>query len=78
MWNQALGEAGKSLTLTSAVPGGGFQARPPRRDSVRNRAQDASTFQVTGVDEVNAVSYLPATFATLFFLAASLLLGLIR
>jgi len=27
---------------------------------------------------VNPVSYLPATFTTLFFLAASLLLGLIR
>jgi hypothetical protein len=32
----------------------------------------------TGVDEVNSVSYLPATFTTLFFLAASLLLGLMR
>jgi hypothetical protein len=31
-----------------------------------------------GVDEVHPVSYLPATFATLFFLAASLLLGLMR
>jgi hypothetical protein len=33
---------------------------------------------VTGVDEVNSVSYLPAAFTTLFFLAAGLLLGLIR
>jgi hypothetical protein len=31
-----------------------------------------------GVVEVNSVSYLPAAFTTLFFLAASLLLGLIR
>jgi hypothetical protein len=32
----------------------------------------------TGVDEVNSVSYLPATFTTLFILAAGLLLGVIR
>jgi hypothetical protein len=32
----------------------------------------------TGVDEVSSVSYLPAAFTTLFFLAAGLLLGLIR
>lgn len=32
----------------------------------------------TGVDEVSSISYLPQTFTTLFFLAASLLLGLIR
>jgi hypothetical protein len=50
-----------------------------QRDSIPNRAQDANTVSTaTGVDEVNSVSYLPATFATLFFLAASLLLGLIR
>jgi hypothetical protein len=28
-----------------------------------------------GIDEVTSFSYLPATFTTLFFLAASLLLG---
>jgi hypothetical protein len=34
----------------------------------------------TGADEVtsSSISYLPATFTTLFFLAASLLLGLMR
>jgi hypothetical protein len=32
----------------------------------------------TGADEVTSFSYLPATFTTLFFLAAALLLGLIQ
>jgi hypothetical protein len=32
----------------------------------------------TGADEVTSISYLPQTFATLFFIAASLLLGLMR
>jgi len=34
----------------------------------------------TGVDEVtsNSIAYLPATYTTLFLLAASLLLGLMR
>jgi hypothetical protein len=32
----------------------------------------------TGADEVTSISYLPATFTTLFFLAAALLLGLIQ
>jgi hypothetical protein len=42
-------------------------------------AERAQTRQpVTGVDEVSSVSYLPAAFTTLFFLAAGLLLGLIR
>jgi hypothetical protein len=31
-----------------------------------------------GFSEVPSISYLPATFATLFFLAASLLLGYIQ
>jgi len=49
-----------------------------RGDSFLNRAPDANAVSTaTGVDEVHSVSYLPATFATLFFLAASLLLGLI-
>jgi hypothetical protein len=43
------------------------------------RAPDANDVATdTGVDEVNPVSYLPAAFTTLFFLAASLLLGLIH
>jgi hypothetical protein len=43
-----------------------------------NRARDATLPSTTGVDEVSSVSYLPAAFTTLFFLAAGLLLGLIR
>jgi hypothetical protein len=37
-----------------------------------------STVHGSGVDEVNSVSYLPAAFTTSFFLAASLLLGLMH
>ena len=48
-----------------------------QRDSLPNRAQDA-LIESAGVDEVNSVSYLPAAFTTLFFLAASLLLGLMQ
>lgn len=43
-----------------------------------SRARREYQRNYTGVDEVHSVSYLPATFTTLFFLAASLLLGLIR
>jgi len=43
-----------------------------------SRADAKNVSNATGVDEVNSVSYLPAAFTTLFFLAASLLLGLIR
>jgi len=50
--------------------GGETRSRIARRREKRLNA--------TGVDEVNSVSYLPAAFTTLFFLAASLLLGLIR
>ena len=32
----------------------------------------------TGADEVTSISYLPATFTTLFFLAAGLLLGYLQ
>jgi hypothetical protein len=63
----------------------GSPARPPgcRRRHRTARLHDESRARcecatATGVDEVNSVSYLPATFTTLFFLAASLLLGLIR
>ena len=52
---------------------------PPARLAARLMAERAQTRQpVTGVDEVSSVSYLPAAFTTLFFLAAGLLLGLIR
>jgi hypothetical protein len=40
--------------------------------------KEASSQWNTGADEVNLISYLPATFTTLFVLAASLLLDLIR
>jgi hypothetical protein len=61
----------------AGLPGCGQS--PRRRDWFTNRAPDANNVATdTGVDEVNPVSYLPAAFTTLFFLAASLLLGLIR
>jgi hypothetical protein len=41
-------------------------------------AKKRRTFQDTGADEVNSISYLPHAFTTLFFIAASLLLGLMR
>jgi hypothetical protein len=47
----------------------------------RKRSQRSAGRSITtGVDEVssNSISYLPATFTTLFFLAASLLLGLMN
>jgi hypothetical protein len=50
---------------------------PRRGDSYPNRAKTRKS-AITGVDEVNSVSYLPAAFTTLFFLAAGLLLGVIR
>jgi hypothetical protein len=62
----------------------------PRADPVVGRARRGETdsriarqtrwkFPVaTGVDEVSSVSYLPTAFTTLFFLAAGLLLGVIR
>ena len=52
---------------------------PATRRAARLEPNRAKTrLKHTGVDEVNSVSYLPATFTTLFFLAASLLLGLMR
>jgi len=45
---------------------------------LRNARQEAPDATTTGVDEVSSISYLPQTFTTLFFLAASLLLGLMR
>jgi len=51
---------------------------PQRRDCAPNRAQTRTIHQPPGFVEVNSISFLPATFTTLFFLAASLLLGLIR
>jgi hypothetical protein len=45
---------------------------------VRSARQEAPDPDNTGADEVTSISYLPQTFATLFFIAASLLLGLMR
>jgi len=53
-----------------AGPGIGSETLPEPR-ARRGRKSTA-----TGVDEVYSVSYLPATFTTLFSLAAGLLLGL--
>jgi hypothetical protein len=49
-------------------------------DVFRNARQEASDTRQHRGDEVtsSSISYLPATFTTLFFLAASLLLGLMR
>jgi len=41
-------------------------------------ARKEARYQKHRGDEVSSISYLPQTFTTLFFLAASLLLGLIR
>jgi hypothetical protein len=40
--------------------------------------QETRADKNTGADEVTSISYLPATFTTLFFLAAGLLLGFIQ
>jgi len=45
---------------------------------VSKRSQRSAQHQQYRGDEVSSISYLPQTFTTLFFLAASLLLGLIR
>jgi hypothetical protein len=57
---------------------GGDTARSIHSDALRNARQEATDAATTGVHEVSSISYLPASFTTLFFLAASLLLGLIR
>jgi len=46
---------------------------------VIQRSQRSVRRDHTGADEVNSssIAYLPATFTTLFFLAANLLLGLL-
>jgi hypothetical protein len=62
-----------SCAVAPACRGRRSAARLHRESRARREAVNT-----TGVDEVNCVSYLPATFTTLFFLAASLLLGLMR
>jgi len=45
------------------------------RTSGPKRSQEAPGRKKPGIFEVSSFSYLPTTFTTLFFLAASLLLG---
>jgi hypothetical protein len=45
---------------------------------IRTARQEAANAKAPGADEVNSISYLPQAFTTLFFLAASLLLGLMH
>jgi hypothetical protein len=46
--------------------------------SARKKRRAARKNGIRGFLEVTSISYLPATFTTLFFLAASLLLGYIQ
>ncbi len=77
---------GKKSRFASAYGRTRLRRAPPAATLTResfHRAPKRSPRSVgrsitTGVDEVSSssISYLPATFTTLFFLAASLLLGL--
>jgi len=49
-----------------------------QKQTAQSALQEAPGHVNTGADEVTSISYLPATFTTLFFLAAALLLGLIQ
>jgi hypothetical protein len=77
--------AGKSLAFSAPTGRPGCRAAasaatlhahsvPPRFEAL---AKKRATPTHRG-HEVSSISYLPQTFTTLFFLAASLLLGLIR
>ena len=44
--------------------------------NARKKRRAARTSEHRGPDHAMSISYLPATFTTLFFLAASLLLGM--
>jgi hypothetical protein len=77
--------AGKSLAFASGRGQAGLPGLPSAatllRESFQTRAERSSRSagsQYHGVDEVTSSSifYLPATYTTLFLLAASLLLGL--
>jgi hypothetical protein len=46
-----------------------------KRPEVLGRSTGPQDQQNSGDDDVTSISYLPTTFMTLFFLAASLLLG---
>jgi hypothetical protein len=82
----------RSLGLALAAPAGscpalpGTYTRPVEQiTSGPKRSQEAPGREIgrmkaneSGKNEVTSFSYLPTTFATLFFLAASLLLGYIQ
>jgi hypothetical protein len=46
--------------------------------NARKKRRAATPMEHRGLFEVTSISYLPATITTLFFLAASLLLGYIQ
>ena len=74
-----LGASGQKSRFCAASRPARLSAAPTAARLVpESRADAKNVSNATGVDEVNSVSYLPAAFTTLFFLAASLLLGLIR
>jgi hypothetical protein len=52
--------------------------RNPRTSRPESHARCARADKTSTGEEVNLISYLPAAFATLFVLAAGLLLGWIR
>jgi hypothetical protein len=55
------------------------QTRPAdQKQAARSARKKRRAARKTGVPSLTAFSYLPAVFMTLFFLAASLLLGYIQ
>lgn len=71
----AQGEKRENLSFCARRrPGAIAGAACGRRDWPSPRRQQKR--QARTGDNLNSISYLPATFTTLFFLAASLLLGL--
>jgi hypothetical protein len=85
--------ASRAASRTKTVRSLAFHARSPRADCPRrartstlapqskNKRPETlarSVRAATTGDDVNSFSYLPATFTTLFVLAASLLLGYLQ
>ena len=79
--------AGKSLAFGPAARRAGCrgcrEAAKLRRTFDENKRSEAlakkrADLDNTGADEVTSIAYLPQAFTTLFFIAASLLLGLMR
>ncbi len=52
-----------------------MHTRAANQEQVVRRSKEARHRKTPGILEVTSFSYLPTTFTTLFFLAASLLLG---